>query len=177
MRIWRLIIEQIIPTAPLTTSIESRCWLKDYEIVSGSLVASNKLKILQINLHHCKQANLALGDCVLNNRVDIILSQNPYVLNGDVVSIPSNCPSYLSTKNTAVICITNSVYVCIGSLSKENVVFINLNVDAAVLHLGSHSAPPIQEILRMIFYHASFPDCSNVLLGGGSESTSKNYLL
>lgn len=79
---------KIVVTAPLSTSIESLCWLKDYGVLTDTLCASDKLKILQINIHHCKQANEALDDYVLNEGVDEILGQDPYVLSGVVVFIP-----------------------------------------------------------------------------------------
>lgn len=92
--------------------------------MSDTLGASNKLKILQIRLRHCKQANEALEDYVLNNGVNIILDQDPYVLNSVVVSIPSDWSSYLSTKNTALsILLTGITFVL--ALSQEKMLSLS----------------------------------------------------
>lgn len=65
------------------------------------------LRILQINLNHCKDANDALGRYVSDNDFDIVLVQDPYVFNNSTPGIPPNWHSFFSHNNNAAIFLTN----------------------------------------------------------------------
>lgn len=53
-------------------------------VVKGTLGGPpvGNLNVLQINLHHCKDANEALFNYAINNNIDLILCQDPYILGG-----------------------------------------------------------------------------------------------
>lgn len=97
---------------------------------------------MQINLHHCSDANDALVDYVISNNINIVACQDPYIVDGVAQGIPSDWPSFYSFNNNAIIFITNKDYVVIRNLVLSNSVTISLNVFNNVIYICSQYSPP-----------------------------------
>lgn len=97
---------------------------------------------MQINLHHCSDANDAVVDYVISNNINIVACQDPYIVDGVAQGIPSDWPSFYSFNNNAIIFITNKDYVVIRNLVLSNSVTISLNVFNNVIYICSQYSPP-----------------------------------
>lgn len=122
---------------------------------------------MQINLNHCRDANGALEEYVNNNKIDVILGQDPYVVRGVVTGIPREWSCFLSDNLSAVIIITNRDYICLEALKLTNSIFINLNVSNTVLYIGSqYSAPSADLDSDLSEWSNIFKDFDNLVVGG-----------
>lgn len=52
--------------------------------VYGSGLSGIGLNILQINLHHCSEANNVMVDYANNHNIDCIICQDPYILRSSI---------------------------------------------------------------------------------------------
>lgn len=125
------------------------------------------LRFLQINLNHCKLANQELENTVDRLGIDIVLCQDPYIFSGKMAGIPPNWRVFLAKNNLSAIIITNNNLNVIQTLSLNNVVFVNINVEKVVLSVGSqYSAPSGDLAADFDSWTSSYFDCTNVLIGG-----------
>lgn len=122
---------------------------------------------MQINLHHCQDANNALFNYCTDNSIDIILAQDPYVKNGVLSGIPSDWPYFLSINNNAAIISTNKDLALISNLALSNSVFVSLNVYNGVIFFGSQYSSPSGNLDEDMEAHAAhFNDYDRILIGG-----------
>lgn len=134
--------------------------------VSGNVPVGG-LNILQINLNHCNDANDALTIYALNNNIDIILCQDPYVSDGVASGIPSDWPIFFSDSLNSAIIFTNRDYAVISNLVLKNAVIISLNVSGDVIYLGSQYSSPSGNIDKdFVDLGTHFQSFDKVLLAG-----------
>lgn len=127
------------------------------------------IRILQINLHHCRLANKELERSVNRFGSNVILCQDPYIFGGKMVGVPPFWRVFISTNYTSAVIITNPDYFVVESLKLSNVVFVNVNIEDRVISIGSqYSVPGPSEGLDNDFndWITLFIDCSNIILGG-----------
>lgn len=83
------------------------------------------------------------------------------------MGVPPDWPFVLSVNNNVVIFLTNIDFVCINNLALDNSVFITLEVNCAVLFIGSqYSAPSGDIYYEMDAYSAHFLDYDRILILG-----------
>lgn len=125
------------------------------------------IRIVQVNLHHCRDANDAVSDYAIANNINIILCQDPYVLDGVASGIPTDWPVYFSGLLNSAIIITNKDYAVISSLVLDNTIVISLNVLDKVVYIGSQYSPPsgnLDKDFNDLSNH--FESFDNMLLAG-----------
>lgn len=127
---------------------------------------SNRLHFLQVNLYNCKNGNVAFDDYVAKYNIDIILAQEPYIVNGCAARVPSHWPYFFSNDFSACILLTNKDFICINSMVTSNTVNINLNVENEILIVGSQYSPPSGDINEGFdSWINCFQDCADMILG------------
>lgn len=127
------------------------------------------VKCLQVNLNHCSDANSALNDYVINNSIDLILAQDPYITNDSVAGIPKHWRTFTSFNKSAIILITNQDYIAVESLRLENSVFIALTVQGKTVIIGSQYTRPYPNgDLETDFngWSSYYDSCDDLLLCG-----------
>lgn len=125
------------------------------------------INILQINLHHCREANDHLEDYVHKYDIDLILAQDPYISGNSSPGVPSDWISYFSTNFTSVIFIVNKGFISIECFKVTNTVFISLNLTDRIIYIGSQYSPPSGNIDQdFAEWTGLFPDFDNILIGG-----------
>lgn len=87
---------------------------------------SQGVGFVEINLHHCFDANDALSKYALDNNVQFFLCQDPYTSGGRVAGVYPDWLSFPSLNNTAVIFCTNRAMNCVISLRTANIIFITV---------------------------------------------------
>lgn len=105
-------IVQIVWTALLIGKKRTNSFLT---VAKGAHAALDKVvcsgvRIVQVNLNHCSDANTALEDYSVKNVIDIFLVQDPYIFNNSIAGIPSHWRSFSSLNFSSSILITNKDY-------------------------------------------------------------------
>jgi len=59
----------------------------------------DSLTFAQINIHHCKAAMAHLTPYTHDNKVDIVIIQEPYCYNGEPSCIPPDYSAFFATSN------------------------------------------------------------------------------
>lgn len=104
------------------------------------------VSFVQINLHHCNDANDALVRYAISNNIDILICQDIYLSEGVAVGIPPEWPIFFSTNKNAAIILTNSDYALIRNLELENSVTVSLTVNNDSIYICSQYSPPENDI-------------------------------
>lgn len=125
------------------------------------------IQLLQINLHHCSDANDAVVIYAVSRGIDIILCQDPYVVDGVARGIPPEWPIFFSSVfNSAIFC-TNKDYAVIKSLALNNSIIISINVCNSKLLLYSQYSSPSGDIDKdFVELSNNFSNFDDMLIAG-----------
>lgn len=125
------------------------------------------MKFLQINLHHCSDANTEMVSYSIDKAINVVLIQDPYILAGRVSGVPLNWPCFLSDNLSAGIIFTNPDYTFLKCLVDKSCVFVSLNVSSGIIYIGSHYSPPSGNLdAELQEWSGLFPEFDNILIGG-----------
>lgn len=134
----------------------------------GASAVDNDFRVLQVNLHHCKDANANLFSYVIKHSIDCIICQDPHVFRSRISSIPDKWSCFISNNLNSAIIFTNNDYVVISASVFNNSVFVNLSLkDATSIIIGSQYSPPSSDIdVDCNEWSSAFPDFERILIGG-----------
>lgn len=125
------------------------------------------LRFLQINLHHCRDANDAFIKYAIDFNINIALIQDPYIFDGAIAGLPPNWPFFLSNKLSCAIIFTNPDYIALESFVSDNCVFISLNTRNGIVFIGSYYSPPSGDLdVELTEWSGLFPNFDNIVIGG-----------
>lgn len=112
----------------------------------ASGTSGDDLSIIQINLNHCRAANILLDDHITKNKIDIALVQDAYVVGGSRASglygFPSTWKIFSSKSQKAHIIISNTTLIYSYLFCTHEAIFINLTLKEGDLIIGSVYIPP-----------------------------------
>jgi hypothetical protein len=106
----------------------------------------NKIKFLQINLNHTKTATQLVAQYALQNNLDILLLQDPYVYNTNLLGFPQNWRYYHSTNLKAWIIIINPRLLITPIAPNFSSIFIYLNQHPHLIVVGSQYISPTADL-------------------------------
>lgn len=72
----------IVRAAQFFKNIEISSYLREAKGDPGVAGQGEVIHIVQINLHHCSDATDAVVNYVISNKIDAIMCQDPYVVEG-----------------------------------------------------------------------------------------------
>lgn len=125
------------------------------------------INFLQINLHHCADANDALANYVISNNINVVACQDPYIVDGVAPGVPPDWPAFYSFNTNAAIFITNLDYAIIRNLVLENSVTVSLNVFNNVIYVCSQYSSPSGNIDKdFVDLGNHFPHFEDVIIAG-----------
>jgi hypothetical protein len=156
--------------------------------------SDEKVKCLQINLQHCKNAMNQLVKTVIDLKIDIILAQEPYFYNNIVSNIPLKWKVIQSELNpkSAIIIVNEKIQpFTITSKCTENIVWSTINFRGKFIFLCSAYMPPsvdidiilneIEEFLKTFkpqyFLISSDTNCKLEFLGNKYSDAESDKLL
>lgn len=125
------------------------------------------VRFVQINLHHCFDANDALIRYSNDNNIHFFMCQDPYTIDGRVVGVSPDWLIFSSLNNTAAVICTNKTMNCVVSLRTNNSVFITVVFEQITIVMGSvYSAPSSDIDLDMSSWLNYYMNCDKMLIGG-----------
>lgn len=135
------------------------------------------ISVLQINLNHTKAANQLAAQYALQNEIDILLIQDPYVFQTGLLGFPLGWKHYPSQNKKAWIVITNPKILTTPLKTTFSSVFILINQKPFLTVVGSQYIPPSDNIrLRLDEWSSNFHNDfynSDFLLGGDFNARSQ----
>lgn len=104
---------------------------------------------------------------MVDNNIDLVLCQDPYIVNGSALMDGCNWPAYYSNSFNSAIFITNTDYVTISNVAFDNSVAISLNVSDNILYIVSQYSSPSSDIdAHFTDLNNHFMNYDNVLIAG-----------
>lgn len=143
--------------------------------IQGTIIQDQKdIKFLQINLNHCGAAVGNMIQYVQENKIDVILVQEPYIFNNLIglnkdnkfVPLPSGWRPFLSLRRSSGIIIVNPNILAILVSQSPNAVLVNLTTSNFPLSIVSFYSPPSNDFLDDFNFLLNFPDLTYFLIGG-----------
>lgn len=96
------------------------------------------LKILQVNLNHCRAANEALRDYMINHQIDVALLQDAHCgSDGTLSVIPINCAIFPSKDRSAHLVLQSKALGYSHLFTGHNCAFITIMAKEVKLIIGS----------------------------------------
>lgn len=126
----------------------------------------DNLVIVQINLHHCSDANDALSSYAESSGVHFFLCQDPYISGGVFAGLPPDWVCFYSSSFSSVILATNKAFAIVKGLVTHNAVFITLTLKIGPLILGSVYAPPLGNLDNDLSWINYYHNCTRIVVGG-----------
>lgn len=103
-------------------------------------------KILQINLQKAKAPTSLLQQTVTKHNINILLVQEPYIINNKIAGIPTTWKVALSKNNKAAVITTSSSMHPILTLRTDNTIIVKIKINNETLKIGSSYIAPTTQI-------------------------------
>jgi hypothetical protein len=119
-------------------------------------IKEGKIKIIQINLQNCKRVTDSLVEYYDNNKIDILLLQEPYYIDSRVALFPIKTEVFdhhYKPKSAIIYTKTKIRGMFLEKFTNELIVWSVFSIDNEDIHLCSAYMPPskpIEEVLDQI---------------------------
>lgn len=142
--------------------------MRTRKTLTGTESVSNRLKVLQINLHHCRMAALNLQAVILRMGVDAALVQEPWQYRWRGLDIPGFKTLYPKSETKVRTCVVlrdNLIYTFLSGLSNPDLTVAGIErsgsgdgsgliLSAAYLPYDSLEEPPGANVANLTQYCA-----------------------
>lgn len=132
--------------------------------------------ILQHNLNHARAANAATAQLALELKIDILLLQDPYVMEGRLLGFPGVWKCFHSTNNQAWLVITNPNIIYTAFPANPTSIFAQIETAKGPIVIGSQYIAPSLSTEDSLAEWESFikniPSEAALLVGGDFNARS-----